>query len=146
MPLREEISLTQRQLKIFGVFPHFFETALNNFYFLTDQHGFHKPKIATWKNEGQVKYISEDFEVIIEYEYPDWVDVTFRISDRPGWFSLRKLVTALGLRNHPDKPDSDQDFASHETEDKFAKAIQSLSAILQENSVEIFTYLRDTAR
>lgn len=146
MPLPEEISLTKRQQKIFGVFPHFFETALNNFYFLTDQHGFHKPEIATWKNEGQVKYKSEDFEVIIEYESPDWVEVTFRISDRPGWLSLRNLVTTLGLRNHPDKPGSDQDFTSHESEDKLTKAIQSLSTILQENSVEIFTYLRDTAR
>lgn len=144
MPLRKEISLSKRNLKNFGVFPHFFENALNSFHFLTEERGFSKPVLATWKNEGQVKYISEEFEVIIEYEFPDWVDVTFRKSGRSGWSSLCNLVKALGLPIHPGMADPDLNPASQKPGDNLSQAIQSLSTILRENNAEIFTYFRDT--
>ena len=144
MPLREEISLNKRQLKAFGVFPHFFENALNAFHFLTEEHGFGKPELATWKNEGQVKYSSREFEVIIEYESPDWVDVTFKKSGRSDRVSLRHLTKTLGLPINPSKTGSDNDATMQGSHDDLSRAIQTLSTNLQENSADIFTYLRDT--
>jgi hypothetical protein len=97
MSLREGITLSQKHQKSFEVFPYFFTHALNYFYFLTDECGFRKPKLDTWKNEGVVEFPSKEIRVLVQYESPGWVNVCFQKIGIPGRIYEQRLFEMLDI-------------------------------------------------
>src|SRR5574339_460745 len=97
MSLREGITLSKKHQRSFGVFPYFFKHGLNYFYFLTDECGFLKPKLDTWKNEGLVEFLSKDIRILVQYESPGWVSVCFQKIDIPGRVYERGLFKILDI-------------------------------------------------
>jgi len=97
MFLRGDITLSKKHQKSFEVFPYFFRHALNHFYFLTDECGFLKPKLDTWKNEGAVEFVSKDIRILVQYESPGWVNVGFQKIDVPGTIYERRLFQTLDI-------------------------------------------------
>ncbi|MCI0549525.1 MAG: hypothetical protein L0287_01075 [Anaerolineae bacterium] len=97
MELKSHIKLSKKHQKKLSVFPYFFIPALNEFYFLRDDFGFRKPELDTWKNEANLIFISKTLRVIIEYEYPNWIDVKFRKHDIRGYIYWRILLEELNF-------------------------------------------------
>jgi hypothetical protein len=151
MSLREGITLSKKHQKQFGVFPYFFKHALNQFYFLTEECGFLKPKLDTWKNEGLVEFLSKDIRVIVQYESPGWVTVCFQRIGIPGRVYERNLFGILNipfdealLRPSHKKYSPEPERQIQEIESDIERTIQYLSSIIWDNREKVFSYLRDT--
>jgi hypothetical protein len=151
MSLREGITLSKKYQKSFDVFPYFFKHALNHFYFLTDECGFLKPKLDTWKNEGLVEFLSKDIRVVVQYESPDRVSVCFQKVGLPGRVCERGLFGVLDISfdeaflrpSHKTySPEAAQQI--REIESDIERTIQYVSSIIWDNHERIFSYLRNT--
>src|SRR5687767_4546948 len=97
MELKSHIKLSKKHQKKLSVFPYFFIPALNEFYFLRDDFGFRKPELATWKNEANLIFMSKTLRVNIQYEYPNWIDLTFRKHDSRDYIYWRILLEELNF-------------------------------------------------
>ena len=149
MFLREDITLSKKHQKSFEVFPYFFRHALNYFYFLTNECGFLKPKLDTWRNEGLVEFVSKDIRVLVQYESPGWVNVGFQKIDLPGTIYERRLFQTLDipfdenlLRPSQKKYSREAEKQIQEMESDIERTTKHLSSILSDNREKIFSYLR----
>ena len=97
MELKSHIKLSKKHQKKLSVFPYFFIPALNEFYFLRDDFGFRKPELATWKNEANLIFMSKTLRVNIQYESPNWIDLTFRKHDSRDYIYWRILLEELNF-------------------------------------------------
>ena len=148
MFLREGINLSQKNLKSFEVFPYFFKHALNYFYFLTDECGFLKPKLDTWKNEGAVEFTSKDIRVLVQYESPGWVNVSFHKFGIPGRIYERRLFEILDIQYDETLLSPSQNKYSNEEEKQILelekdieRTTQYLGRLIRENKEKIFSYV-----
>jgi hypothetical protein len=151
MSLREGITLSKKHQKNFGVFPYFFKHALNDFYFLTDECGFLKPKLDIWKNEGAVEFTSKETSILVQYESPGWVNVCFQKTGIPGKIYEYRLFEILGIpfdlnllkpRQKKYSPEAEQQI--REIESDIERITQYVSRIIWDNRDKIFSYLRNT--
>ena len=152
MTLRDGITLSKKHQKSFQVFPYFFSHVLNDFYFLTDECGFLKPKLETWKNEGMVEFVSGDLRVLVQYESPGGVTICFQKIGVPGRIYEQRLFEILGiafdadlLRPNQHKYSQEAEKQIEEIEKDIAKATKHLSRIISDHRVKIFSYLRSTS-
>ena len=150
MELRKGISLSKKHQKNFQVFPYFFRHALNYFYFLTDECGFLKPKLDTWKNEGMVEFVSTDIRILVQYESPGWVTVCFQKIGIPGQvyehglFNLLDIPFDVSLRRPSQKKYSQEaEKQMQEIESDIERTTKYLSLIISDNREKIFSYLRN---
>jgi len=150
MSLREGITLSKKHQKSFDVFPYFFKHALNHFYFLTDECGFLKPKLDTWKNAGLVEFLSKDLRVVVQYESPGWVNVCFQKIDIPGKVYERRLFEILHIpideallkpshKEYSQEPEKQ----TREIESDIEQIILYVSHTIWNNRERIFSYLRN---
>jgi len=152
MSLREVITLSKKQQKSFEVFPYFFKHALNHFYFLTDECGFLKPKLDTWKNEGVVEFPSKEITVLVQYESPGWVNVCFQKIGIPGRIYEQMLFEMLDIpfEAHSLKNRQEENYSQEaekqiqEIESDVERTIRYVSRIILDNREKIFSYLRNT--
>jgi hypothetical protein len=151
MPLSEGITLSKKHQKSFDVFPYFFKHALNHFYFLTEECGFLKPKLDTWKDEGLVKFLSKDVRIVVQYESPGRVYVCFQKIDIPGRVYERGLFGILDipfdealLRPSYKKYSPEPEKQIQEIESDIEQTVQYVSHIIWDNREKIFSYLRST--
>lgn len=75
MELDRGIGLSKKHAKAFAVFPSFFAPALSAFYRLHTDKGFLKPKLSTWRNEACVELQRGSTRVLVQYEWPNFVEV-----------------------------------------------------------------------
>lgn len=152
MVLREGITLSKKHQRSFQVFPYFFSYALNYFYFLTDECGFLKPKLDTWKNEGTVEFVSRDVIILVQYESPGSVMVCFQKIGLPGRIYERSLFRRLGipfdaslLSPSQKKYSQEAEKQIQEIESDVERTTRYLSLIIWENRDKIFSYLRNAS-
>ncbi len=151
MSLHARITLSKKHQRHFAVFPCFFTHALNHFYFLTEECGFRKPRLDTWKDEGIVEFLSKDIRVCIQYEYPAWVTVCLERIGVPKRVYERDLFDALeipfdesSLRPSHEAYSPDPERQRQEIESDIERTVHYLSMLIRDNLERIFSYLKDT--
>jgi len=152
MLLRDDIILSKKHQRSFRVFPYFFRPVLNHFYFLTDDCGFLKPKLDTWRNEGLVEFPSKDIRILVEYMSPNWIGVCFRKINVPDRVYEHQLFETLGIAYDMNLAKVNQSTHFQETEkeiQEMEKAIEVpviyLSNIIRDNREKIFSHLRNSS-
>jgi hypothetical protein len=152
MVLREGITLSKKHQKSFQVFPSFFGHALNYFYFLTDECGFRKPKLDTWKNEGMIEFLSKDIRIVVQYEFPSWVMVSFQKIGLPERIYESTLFDRLEipfdenlLKPGQEKYSEEPKKQIQEIKDDIERTIKYISLIIADNRERIFSYLKNSS-
>jgi hypothetical protein len=83
MELDAHISLSMKNKKKFEIFPSFFAPALNALYPLHTNKGFKKPQLATWRDEACVEFQRGPIRVLVQYQWPNFVEVRVRHEGQP---------------------------------------------------------------
>jgi hypothetical protein len=119
---------------------------------LTDECGFLKPKLDTWKNEGVVEFVSSDTRVLVQYESPGWVNVCFQKIDVPGRIYEHRLFEILNipfdanlLRPSQKKYSQEAEKQIQGLESDIERTTKYISLIISDNREKIFSYLRNAS-
>ena len=145
MQLKNHIALSKAHQKKLQVFPGFFTTALNEFYFLTDEFGFRKPELDTWRNEANLIYKSENFRILIAYEYPNMIEITFKEFETPGYVTFRQLLQDLGISFSKDILKISEKNDMYEIEAQMALCFKTASSLLKENWESVSNHFNNSS-
>ena len=143
MQLKDHISLSKKHQKTFQVFPVFFTVSLNEFYFLKDDFGFRKPELSTWRNEATLKFKSDLFDISIQYEAPNWVEISFRKPDISGYLYLERLLEKLNIPFREDLLRIQKDKDIDEIQHQMTLCFQEASTLIKTNWKSIKEYMND---
>ena len=141
MELKDHITLSQKHQKSFRVFPSFFTSALNALYFLKTEYGFRKPELSTWRNEANLVFSSERFKITVEYESPNWVDISFRKNEVVGKIYLSQLLEKLNIHFEKGFLGSIDGDGQSEIEQRITDCLEKAGNILRENWKAILEYI-----
>ena len=141
MELKEHITLSQKHQQSFRVFPSFFTSALNALYFLRDEYGFRKPELSTWKNEANLVFSSNYFEITIEYESPNWIEISFRKTEVPGKIYLDQLLEKLEIHYEKDFLGRIEGGDQSEIEQRITICLEKAGNIIRDNWNDIREYI-----
>jgi hypothetical protein len=144
MKLKEHIVLSQKHQKSFQVFRSFFTSALNALYFLRDEYGFRKPELSTWRNEANLVFSSEQFKVTVEYESPNWIEISFRRVDIPGKIYLEQLLEKLNIHHEKHLLGSLGSDDLMDIEQRMMVCLEKAGNILRDNWKDILEYIETT--
>jgi len=144
MELRNDIVLSKGHQKTLMVFPYFFIPALNEFYFLKDEFGFKKPKLATWKNEANLTFESKDIEIVVAFEAPNWIEIVFKKNGSSGRIYLHRLFKKLGIPIDKDYLTIQESKDLNLIQDQITERFQLARKIIKINWKQIVEYINNT--
>lgn len=141
MELKDHITLSQKNQKNFRVFPSFFISALNALYFLRDEYGFRKPELSTWKNEANLIFSTNRLKITVEYESPNWIEISFRRTDILGKIYLDQLLEKLNVRYEKGFLGSLGNGGLTEIEQRISVCLEEAGNIIRDNWKDILEYI-----
>lgn len=95
----------------------------------------------TWKNEANLIFKSKLFQVTIEYECPNWVEISFRKVNVPGKIYLDQLLDKLGIPFENDFLRIKENNDMVEIDRQMVLRLQKAGTIIKENWGSIFDHI-----